>query len=338
MRFRSFHWLVFFLIFASVPALARAQGSIQIEQQVNALRRLFPEIGGGVRAVKSGPNGELLVLLPQKILLYDAKGAKIREMPAAPASRKTPPALMYGEAFDVDAAGKVYVADRGAGMLRIFSVTGDLESSVPVESPTGVVLLPSGEVAVASVSPTSLLTVFDMQGKVQRQFGDSLDLADTPALNLFLNSGRLATDAAGNLYYAFTFAPEPTFRKYDRFGYAAYENSLKTLDFLGAAEAARKRIARRDNGDTVDLLQDVTAIGVDPQAQTACIAVGDLLLLFDKDGNLRSQFRLYTPEDARLEINSILVLPDKLIVSSDTLGIYEFARLDGAAKPQKAAN
>src|ERR1700683_2317741 len=157
MRFRSFHWLVFFLIFASVPALARAQGSIQIEQQVNALRRLFPEIGGGVRAVKSGPNGELLVLLPQKILLYDAKGAKIREMPAAPASRKTPPALMYGEAFDVDAAGKVYVADRGAGMLRIFSVTGDLESSVPVESPTGVVLLASGEVAVASVSPRACL-------------------------------------------------------------------------------------------------------------------------------------------------------------------------------------
>ena len=338
MRFRICLYPALSLLWLLNPARIGAQSSIQIEQQVNALRRLFPEISGGVRAVKSGANGELLVLLPQKILVYDAKGAKIREVPASPRSSKTPPALMYGEAFDVDAAGKLYVADRGAGMLRIFSATGDLERSIPVESPTGVVVLSGGEVAVASVAPTGLITVFDLQGKVQRQFGDSLDLADTPALNLFLNSGRLAADAAGNLYYAFTFAPEPTFRKYDRFGYAAYENSLKTLDFLGAAEAARKRIARRDNGDTVDLLQDITALGVDPQAQTACMAVGDLLLLFDKDGNLRSQFRLYTPEDARLEINSILVLPDKLIVTSDTLGIYEFARLDAAPKPQKAGN
>jgi hypothetical protein len=328
------------LLAALLPGLIGAQTEIggQIEQQVNARRRLFPEIGGGLRSTKRGADGQLFVLLPQKIVVYDAKGAKLREIPTPlpPAqAKKAAPLLVYAEDFDVDAAGRIYVADRGASALSIFSSRGELQLSVPVNSPTGVRVLAGGEIAVASVADTSLITVFDTQGKIQRQFGDLTDLAETPALNRFLNGGRLAADAASNIYYGFTFAPEPTFRKYDRFGYAAFENSLRTMEFLGAAEAARKRIAKREDGVTVELLRDITAIGVDPELQTVWIAVGDLLLLFDKDGNLRSEFRLYTPEDARLEINSILVEPEKLIVTSDQLGIYEFDRLDKPAKPEK---
>jgi hypothetical protein len=341
MASRITNWIAAGLACALLPGLIGAQTTMggQIEQQINARRRLFPEIGGGLQGTKNGADGQIFVLLPQRIIVYDAKGRKLREVPVplTPAqAKKAAPELVYAEDFDVDAAGKIYVADRGANALRIFSPEGELQLSVPVDAPTSVRVLAGGEIAVASVANANLITVYDTQGKVQRQFGDLTDLAETPALNRFLNGGRLAADAAGNIYYAFTFAPEPTFRKYDRFGYAAFENSVKTLEFLGAAEAARKRIAKREDGVTVALLPDITAMGVDPELQTVWIAVGDFLLLFDKDGNLHSEFRLYTPEDARLEINSILVEPEKLIVTSDPLGIYEFTRPDKTAKPEKA--
>jgi hypothetical protein len=58
------------------------------------------------------------------------------------------------------------------------------------------------------------------------------------------------------------------------------------------------------------------------------MALGDKLLHFDKEGNRRATYLIYTPEGARLEANTILVEQDRLIIGSDPLGIYEFERPD----------
>ncbi len=253
MASRITNWIAAGLVCALLPAWIGAQTEMggQIEQQINARRRLFPEIGGGLQGTKNGANGQIFILLPQRIIVYDAKGRKLREVPVPlpPAqAKKAAPELVYAEDFDVDAAGKIYVADRGANALRIFSPEGELQLSVPVDAPTSVRVLAGGEIAVASVAKANLITVYDTQGKVQRQFGDLTDLAETPALNRFLNGGRLAADAASNIYYAFTFAPEPTFRKYDRFGYAAFENSVKTTGISrsrGSRAQANRQAGRR---------------------------------------------------------------------------------------------
>jgi hypothetical protein len=52
------------------------------------------------------------------------------------------------------------------------------------------------------------------------------------------------------------------------------------------------------------------------------------LLHFDKDGNRRATYLIYTKEGARLEANTILVEQDRLIIGSDPLGIFEFERPD----------
>jgi hypothetical protein len=54
------------------------------------------------------------------------------------------------------------------------------------------------------------------------------------------------------------------------------------------------------------------------------MAMGDTLLHFDKEGNRRATYLIYTPENARLEANVILVLNDRLIIGGDPIGIYEF--------------
>jgi hypothetical protein len=57
------------------------------------------------------------------------------------------------------------------------------------------------------------------------------------------------------------------------------------------------------------------------------VALHNTLLHFDKEGNRRASYQLYTPQGARLDADTILVEKDRMIIGSDPLGIYEFERL-----------
>ena len=118
------------------------------------------------------------------------------------------------------------------------------------------------------------------------------------------------------------------------------DETLNTPEFQGEAQYARKLIARQQQSHTgtLPMRRIITAIGVDPETQNVWIAMENLLLLFNKDASEHREFRAYTPESARLVITSILVEPDRLILSSDTLGAYEFARPDKPAPPTKAGS
>ena len=56
------------------------------------------------------------------------------------------------------------------------------------------------------------------------------------------------------------------------------------------------------------------------------MAIGTLLMRFDKDGQRLSSFRTYLPRGARLEPSQILVEPDRLVIGADPQGIYEFPK------------
>ena len=97
---------------------------------------------------------------------------------------------------------------------------------------------------------------------------------------------------------------------------------------VAGAQAARKAIARSENTENSipSLHRIISAVGVDPQTQELWIAIGTLLMRFDKDGQRLSSFRTYLPSGARLEASQILVEPDRLLIAADTQGIYEFAK------------
>ena len=220
------------------------------------------------------------------------------------------------------------MADRGGNAVKVFHADGLLALTIPIPAPTSVVALAEGEIAVASMKSTRLVTVFDARGKLVREFGELSEVADRGELNRFLNLGRLATDPASHIYYAFHHLPEPTVRKCDRFGYAVLEIELTTLELQPAAQAARREIQRQERGGTPAFKPIVTAIAVDPATEEIWIALGGLLLHFDRDGNRRGTYRTFRPEGARLEAVAILVEPQRLLLAADPLGVYEFARPD----------
>ena len=72
----------------------------------------------------------------------------------------------------------------------------------------------------------------------------------------------------------------------------------------------------------------ITAVGVDPVSQDIWAAIGKVLVHFDKNGSYLGEYFIATPEGAPLRVSAIIVEPDRLLVASDSRGVYEFTRID----------
>jgi hypothetical protein len=321
-------------IIAVLCLLACAAGCAfsQEEGELTAKRRLFPAIGPGLRTVKRGKDGRFYVLASPApgLTVFDAAAKQVLSVGAQPpdaAGKTARPPIIFGEDCDVDADGRIYIADRGANSILVFSKDGALLRSVPVPSPVSIAAMPEGEVGVATLREPHLVIVFDKNGRDVREFGDPEPIAQRDDLNRFLNIGKLAADDQGHLYYAFEYFPEPTVRQYDRYGYGGLEIQYTAIEALTTARAVRREIDRQERrGDTPTFKRVLTAVGVDRASGEVWIALHNTLLHFDKEGNRRASYQLYTPQGARLEADTILVEKDRVIIGSDPLGIYEFER------------
>jgi hypothetical protein len=316
-------------------ACAAGNAAAQEEGDLIAKQRVIPGVGPGLRAVKRGADGRLYVLASPSpgLLVFDAQGRQvlsINEVGVASGGVGQGHALItFGEDCDGAIDGKIYVADRGANLIQVFSADGTLLRSIAVKNPISVAALPEGEVAVGTLREPHLVIVFDKNARDVREFGDPEPLAEREELNRYLNIGQLATDAQGHLYYAFAYLPEPTVRQYDRLGYAGQDIQYTALEAMPAAQAARKEILRQERrGDQPSFKRILTALGVDRANGAVWNAMYTTRLHFDKEGNRRATYKIYTPQGARLEANTILVEKDRLMIGSDPLGIFEFERPD----------
>jgi len=316
------------IVFFSLAA--RAQEPYQYETDLTARRQIYSSVGAGFRQIHRGPNGNYYVLTAPAgaVFVYGPSGQRIGEIPNSAAAAAKGAALIYGESFDVDHDGRVVVCDRGAKAVKIYSPSGALTATIPMQVPVSVVFLPGDEIAVTSPAAEHLVTAYDLEGKMVRDYGDREEIADRADVNTQVNFGHLTADDSGFNYFSFDYLPEPTVRKFDRVGYLTLEISLKTLEFEPAAQAARKAIARSaDNENGIPSLHRIiSAVGVDPQTQELWISIGTLLMRFDKDGQRISSFRTFLPHGGRLEPSQILVEAERLLIGADPQGIYEFPK------------
>jgi len=322
--------------FAAVCLLAGAAAGClaQDDLELTAKSRLFPEVGPGLRAIKRDSAGHYYVLASPGpgLTVFDAAGKNLLRIPSgqpsADAAKPKPP-ILFGEDCDVDAAGLIYVSDRGAGAVKIFSPQGQLLRSIPAPALLSLALLPGGEVAVSTSRGPHLVTVFNSSGHVAREFGASEDISSRADLNRTLNSGHLVRDAHDFLYFAFDYLPEPTVRQYDSNGYSRTQAQLATIEIMPRAQATRREIERLEShGETFRPKRVITAVGVDPETAEVWIALENVLFRFTRDGNLAMSYRLFSPDGVRLDATAILVEPTRLLIGADPGGVYEFARPD----------
>ncbi len=316
-------------------ALTLASAASEVDDQLMASRRVFPSIGPGLRALRHGRDGKYYLLASPNvgIAVFDSHEKQLTVIgapaPSPTVDKTARPPIAFGEDCDVDAQGNLYVADRGYNLVNVFSPSGTLLRSISFNSPTALAALPEGEVAVTAPRGLHLVTVFGPNGRVVREFGDPEQLSQRDDLNRYLSIGRLGSDPDGHLYYGYTYMPEPLVRQYDRFGFAKQDFQFTNIDAFSEARARRREIERQEKrAEPPSLLPILTAFGVDPVNGDVWLALHNTLLHFDKEGNRRSEYQIYTKDGARIEATVLLVEQDRLLIGADPLGVYEFARPD----------
>src|SRR5271163_3744981 len=246
------------ILFAVADPPAQAQG---VQTVLHARGRVFPDVGRGAAAIETDAAGRYYVLAaPANVIaIYSADGKRIGQIPSDPSGTG---AIKYAVDFDRDqTSGRIFVADRGANAVKIFTPDGALEASVPVNAPMSVVALAYGEFAVVTLRSDHLVRVMNDHGKLVRTFGNISDAVSDPSLLTLppisvsadsaansagylagyptaapsayaMDIGKLYSGAPGDIYFAFTSLKDPKFRKYDRFGYAGYEAEISAKELI----------------------------------------------------------------------------------------------------------
>ena len=211
--------LILALAGLSVPAPVSAQG---FESAVLSRARVFPEFSSGVVAMKRDSAGHYYVLAtpPSVIWILSGDGKRIGQIPRAGSDTAK---IQYAVDFDLAPDGRVLVADRAANAVEVFSPDGVPLAKIPVFAPTGVVALPNDQFAVSTLRSKRLVEIRSDQGTLVRSFGDPTDAGINPDSKQLQNLGKISGDGAGDIYFAFTALPDPTVRRYDRYGYVTSE-------------------------------------------------------------------------------------------------------------------
>jgi hypothetical protein len=326
--------------FALAAALLPVAGTLwgnasEIDDDLTASRRVFPTIGPGLRAVRHAANGNYYVLASPSVgvAIFDSNGKQISVIgapPPVPVNNKAGrTAIAFGEDCDVDAQGDVYVADSGYNLITEFAPDGKQLRSFPANSLLSLAVLPGGEVAITTLQPSHHVTVYGPDGKVATEFGDIESMSSRQDIDQYLNRGRISSDAQGHIYFGFIYMPEPLVRKYDRVGNASQEFVFTGVDAYPEASSTRKAIDRQEgDAEPPNFRPILTAFGIDQVDGDLWMGLHNTLVHFDKDGVRRSEYQMYTPKGSPLDATIIVVEPDRLLIGSDPLGVYEFHRPD----------
>lgn len=328
-------WSIATMALVFIGAVSAGPARAQYEGELTAKRRLFPEVGANLRGVRQ-VGERTYVLSSAGLLVFDAKehklftiGGAVVGSVAPTVSKAVTPGSSFVAGFDVDGSGQIFVADPAANTVTVYSADGNKVRTISVNVPLSVATLPDGEVAVSTQRDPHLILVYDKSGHEVRDFGGLEDISNREDLNRYLNSGYLASDAKGNIYYAFAFTPEPTVRVFDRFGFSTQTIEYTEIDAFAAAQTARKEIERQESKGKQPIFRPIlTAISVVRDTGEVWIALHNRLLRFDKEGNRKATYQLYTPDGTRLDATTLQITKDRLIIGGDPLGVFEFERPD----------
>ncbi|HYL47423.1 MAG TPA: hypothetical protein VEU52_10380, partial [Candidatus Limnocylindrales bacterium] len=195
-RAEKFGVLLGFLLVLAAGGSTKILRAQNVETALTARARMFADVGPGLAALKRDATGRYYILAaPGKfVTIYSAEGKRVGQVPAAGARGAV---IAYAADLDLDSAGRIYVADRGANAVKIFAADGSFATSIAVAAPTSVAALGGGEIAVTTLRPERLVSIYSEQGKLVRSFGNLAEMMQGADASKRMNPGWLCGDGRG---------------------------------------------------------------------------------------------------------------------------------------------
>ncbi len=320
--------LFFFSSLAPVPLCGIAEWK--------ATKAIFLEAGTGVSAVRRDAAGRYLVLQsrPATLFAFDAN-LKLLGTYVPQAGQD---ALSFAEDFTVGDDGKIYVADRGSQGIKILSASGELLQTIPFPQPVSVTASAAGELFISSAKARVLVSKVNAAGKVIGEFGALREVAERADVQRTFNIGLVRRDAAGHIYYLFRYLPTPTIRKFSPLGHLVAEFEITATSLPRPQPTPPPRVTKTERAierAAAMTARDVlTALAVDAETEEMWVGAGSSLLHVDREGRALGEWQALDPEGAPLEIDDLLVEPDRVIVVSTGRGVFLFL-LPGGISPDE---
>ena len=300
---------------------------------MTAKTRLFGPIGPGLRAVHRSADGRTYVLASPSpgLVVYDAKGKQlftVAESAATPGAKPSTSGITFGEDCDIDSEGRTYIADRGSNMVDIIGPDGTFANSFAAPGPVSIAWLGDGEIAVATLARRAsrhrLRKTRPRNARLRRSRTNLRSRRPEPLPQRRRTRNRRR--APPLLRISATCPSRPSASSTATATAVGSDVQYVAVEAASQAQAIRREIVKQEKSPKAPSFKRIlTGFGVDPITGEIWMAVGNTLMHFDKDGNRRASYQMYTPEGARLEANTILIEPDRMIIGGDPIGIYEFS-------------
>lgn len=278
--------------------------------------------------IKKGPGGSVYVLTrsvkpPSSLWRSDYSGTSVN----AVLGGSEPADLRFPKDFAVDRDGNAIIVD--AGLIKIFSPDGKLLNSFPSDRPESVGVLSDGRILVGGLPKEGLIAVFDRQGKLLGNIGETVRIEDAPSpgFNAVLNAGTIVVDDDDNIYYVFRFLLTPTVRKYTPEGKLVAEWHPGSPYLDQAIEQAKKTYELNKEKGTTGGNPIFTAGAYDSETKTLWVASGAQVMQLDGAGKTIRNFGLFLPEGGPpLRVQGLVVDRDFIRAATPLHGTFEFLK------------
>lgn len=298
---------------------------VDAQEELHAYRQVAYESGHGTTAIKRGPGGTYYALnRPDRcVWTFSSAGSRIGRLGSIGMG---PADLLSPKDVAVDGEGNAVVAD-GSDMVKVFSPTGELLSSVPFRRPEHVATMANGNILVSGFPKEYLLYRFDNHAKILAALGTPVKVDNDPFFNAVLNMGNIIVDSEDNIYYIFTHMLTPTVRKYKSDGTLLAEWHLTDGEVLAQiVDGAKRRYQDNKKASNYGGVSVLTAAFFDEDSKTLWVASGAQVTELDSSGHTVQTARLVLPDGRPLQAEGLIVERDVIRASGYLAGIFEFPR------------
>jgi len=298
---------------------------VDAQEELHAYRQVAYESGHGTTVIKRGPGGTYYALnRPDRcIWMFSSASNRIGRLGSIGMG---PADLISPKDVAVDGDGNAVVAD-GSDMVKVFSPTGELLSSVPFHRPQHVATMANGNLLVSGIPKEFLLYKFDNHAKQLATLGTPVKVDDDPFFNAVLNMGNIVVDSEDNIYYIFIHMLTPTVRKYKSDGTLLAEWHLTDGEVLAQnVDDAKRRYQENKKAKNYGGVEVLTAAFFDEHSKSLWVASGAQLTELDSSGHTVRTVKLVLPDGRPIQAEGILVERDTIRASGYMAGIFEFPR------------
>jgi ribosome modulation factor len=240
-------------MFVGIPLLALGSVAATLQVTSGTLSATRIVLNGEVRAIATGPSGELHVLLQSGSVLRYRDG-DISAVPGTFGRQAT-------RAIAVGPTGRLFLLQEQSA--QVIEPTGIEGRTLPIPALASIAIRSDGKLFVASPTRRGVLHLISAAGQIEASFGSVASVTNDAAQNRFLSQALIMAGSGGTSFFVPTTSTVPIVKVYDAEGHVLREFAVEGESVSRQASEAARALSNRSTSQCTGGYIVLTAAAVD---------------------------------------------------------------------------